>query len=476
MRTLLSFLAFGAALLPVRALAQEAEAETPPLFLSAERLIVKPGEILEPGQVLVRDGIIVAVGQDLEAPEGAVTVSGKVICSGFIDPWSALGVDDDSRNNPNADMGSRAVDAVDLFNGEHLRKEALGAGITTVRTTVAATGGASGTGAVVKLAGQSRENAILLAEGAAGMSIGLSQIGGGRFIQDANGNFQFVSGPQAADPFDRLSQVDRLIGELEAGRKYAEKLIEYRYELEEWEKEIAKKEEELEKDFKKAKKAREKDMEKAEEEGKEFKENKYKEDSKPSPPKFDAPREVLGRIVNGEIPLVVQVHRYAEIRSLLESTERFGRLRMILAGATEAGDSAEEIAKRRIPVVVWPALLNETGKSAFDEFDAHDLTLAGRLSAAGVTVLLGSGGENPRATRDLPLFAAIAVGHGFEREKAFAALTLKAAQALDIADRVGSLEFGKDADLIVLDGEPLVSTSRVQYVIADGDIVVSPEN
>ena len=55
-------------------------------------------------------------------------------------------------------------------------------------------------------------------------------------------------------------------------------------------------------------------------------------------------------------------------------------------------------------------------------------------------------------------------------------MTLKAAQALDVADRVGSIAFGKDADLQVLDGEPLVSTTRVQYVIADGNIVVSPEN
>ncbi len=476
MRTLLSCLAISAAFLPTRAFAQDAEPEQPPLFVSAERLILAPGEVLEPGQVLIKDGVIVAVGQDLEAPEGATQVSGQVVCPGFIDPWSALGLDPGSQGNSNADMGARAADAVDVFNGEHLRMEALGAGVTTVRAQIARGALESGPGTMLKLAGDTRDSAILLEEAAAGASIGLSTIGGGRFVQDANGNFVFQGGAQATDPFDRLSQVDRLVSDLEAGRKYAQDLIEFRYELEEWEKEIAKKEEELDKDFKKAKKAREKDVKKAEEDGKEYKEKKYKEDRKPAPPKYDLARETLGRIANGELPLFVQVHRVAEIRELLKSTERFSRLRLMIAGGTEAMTCSEALAKRKIPVVVWPTLLEDTGKEGYDEFDSHELTLAGQLAAAGVPVLLGSGGENPRATRDLPLLAALAIGHGLDRDRAFAALTIKAAEALDVADRVGSIAFGKDADLQVLDGEPLVSTTRVQYVIADGTIVVSPEN
>ena len=166
-----------------------------------------------------------------------------------------------------------------------------------------------------------------------------------------------------------------MVSDLEAGRKYAQDLIDFRYEIEEWEKAIAKQQEKLNKDFKKAKKTREKDEKKAEENGKEYKEKKYKEDKKPEPPKFDAARETLGRIANGEIPLFVQVHRVAEIRELLKSTERFGRLRLIIAGGTEAMSCAEELASRQVSVVVWPTLLGETGKAGYDEFDAHDLTL-----------------------------------------------------------------------------------------------------
>ena len=65
---------------------------------------------------------------------------------------------------------------------------------------------------------------------------------------------------------------------------------------------------------------------------------------------------------------------------------------------------------------------------------------------------------------------------GLDRQVAFEALTLGAARALDVADRIGSLETGKDADVLVLDGEPLVSTTRVRFVLAGGRVVVTPED
>jgi imidazolonepropionase-like amidohydrolase len=166
---------------------------------------------------------------------------------------------------------------------------------------------------------------------------------------------------------------------------------------------------------------------------------------------------------------VVEAHRAAEIRGLLEGTERHGSLRLVLAGATEALPFAEELAERRVTVLLWPA---PAGDLSWDELEGHDLSLAGRLAEAGVEVLLGSGGTDPAATRDLPLLAQLAVGHGLEREKAFEALTLGAARAFDAADRLGSVEAGKSADLLLLDGEPLVSTTRVLQVIAGGRVVV----
>jgi imidazolonepropionase-like amidohydrolase len=124
-------------------------------------------------------------------------------------------------------------------------------------------------------------------------------------------------------------------------------------------------------------------------------------------------------------------------------------------------------------VLLWPAPLGADART--DEYEAHDLALAGRLSEAGVSVLIGSGGLRSEASRDLPLLAALAIGYGLDRDKALEALTVGAARAFDVSDRVGTVERGKDADLLLLDGEPLVSTTRVLYVIAGGRLVVAPE-
>ncbi|MCZ6596080.1 MAG: amidohydrolase family protein, partial [Planctomycetota bacterium] len=205
------------------------------------------------------------------------------------------------------------------------------------------------------------------------------------------------------------------------------------------------------------------------EKDKEFKEKKYKEDKKPRKPKFDEDKKVMARVAHGEVPLVVEIHRSEEIRSLLEKTEQFDRLRLILSGGTEALHHAEALAERKIPVIVWPAPM---GSRRSDEYDGHDLSLASQLHEAGVTVLIGSGGTD--TSRDLRLLASLAVGHGLDPEAAFDAITLTVARAFDVGDRLGSLERGKDADVLVLDGDPLDTTARVQYVISNGQVVVEP--
>ena len=88
----------------------------------------------------------------------------------------------------------------------------------------------------------------------------------------------------------------------------------------------------------------------------------------------------------------------------------------------------------------------------------------------GLEVLIGSGGGTE--ARDLRLLAALAVGHGLDREAALHAITLGPAEAFDVADRVGSLDRGKDADILVFDGDPLDSTSVLRVVVSDGRVVI----
>lgn len=451
-----------------------ATAEDVPLLIRAKRVIVAPGRELQGGAVLVRGGRIEQVGQGIAAPEGALEIEGDTVCAAFVDPWSALGLSLGVLTEAAPTASMRALDGFDPYAFEHIRQAALRAGVTTVRLQGAYREPVGGLSALVRVApALARSESVLWEAGALGMSIGLSRPSSGQFEMMPDGNWAFMSGSRTMDPFDRLDQVERVGASLESGRGYLLDQVEYKHELEAWQKAIAEKEKELDKEFKKAKKDREKEQKDAKDKGKEFKEKSYKEDRKPKAPRYDEDREALARVVNGELPLVVEVHRTAEIRRLLEVTEPFDRVRLLIAGGTEAASCAAELAERRIPVIVWPSL---RGTGDDDEYKGSGLSLAAELSAAGVQVLFGSGGREQAVTRDLPLLVAVAISHGFDSAKAFEAMTVGAARAFDLDRRIGTVEPGKEAELIVLSGEPLATTSRVTHVVSAGRLVLRPEN
>ena len=445
------------------------ESET--IFIRAGRVIVQPGEELSNVSILVEDGTIRGIGADLAAPEGARMLEADVVCAGFFDAWATVGLSSDVVRDGATTAATRTADGVAPEDDDHVIEEALRSGVTFARVQAGAAAKVSGIGSILRLDPQGdRDDVLLLADANVAVNVGMSVSGGAPAVQIVS----LAGSARAMDPFDRIAEVNRMIGALDAGEKYLLDQTEYKHELEEWLKTIAEKEEELEKDFKKAKKSRDKKKEEAEEKGKEFKEKRYKEDKKPKAPKYNEDSEVMARVVNGELPLVVQAHRWAELRALLEGTAKFDRLRLIVAGGTEALGHADELAERGIPVLLWPAPLGADARP--DEYESHDLALAGRLAEAGVSVLIGSGGYRAEASRDLPLLASLAIGHGLDREAAFEALTVGAAEAFDVADRVGTVERGKDADLLLLNGQPLMATTRVLYVIAGGRVVVTPEN
>lgn len=451
--------------------------EVPALFIRAKRVYVRPGEVLSGAAVLVRGGKIAAVGSALEVPKDAQVLEAEVLCAGFIDPWSALCLDPGSRSDGVGTPATRSVDGFDPWSPEALRLETLRAGVTSVRIQVGATARIGGMGSVVRIAPHlSHEEAVLAAEACLSMNVGLTANagGGGQSVEFIDGQPVVIdSRNKPMDVFDRLADLDRVTAALEGGRTYLFAKVEHKHELEEWKKKIGEKEAELEKDFKKAKKDREKEEKDAKEKGKTFEEKKYKEDKKPQPPRFDEDNEVMARVANGELSYFVQAHRFGEVRALLDGVSGFDRVRLVLVGGSASRSCAATLASRGVPVLVWPAL---RGKGAGEEYDGSDPSLAGDLAREGVSVLLGSGGVDPAATRDLPLLARLAVGHGLERDKAFEALTLGAARALDVAERVGSVERGKDADLLLLDGDPLDAATRVQRVISAGHIVLNPED
>ena len=354
-----------------------------------------------------------------------------------------------------------AADVIDPYGSEDDLEELVAAGVVATRSQIATDAAVSGIDVVLSTASAD----AMIDDAALSASLGVAR-GGGR-----GGPVSF--GPVRLDPIDRVGQIDKLVSELTSGAKYGGDVARYERDLAEWEKAIAEKEEELEEDFKKAKKARDKKVADAEEKGKEFKEKSYKEDKRPRPPKLDAEKAMFARVVNGEIPLVVTANRALEIRELLRLTRDFKRMRMVMAGGASALTAADQIAARGIPVIVVPTPTNVAGPVT--ELNPG-LALAAELHERGVEVLIGSGARSSLASRDLALLAALAVGHGLDRDAALHAITHGPARAFDVADQIGSVARGKRAELIVLSGDPLASSTRVLATVSGGGVAYRAED
>jgi len=130
-------------------------------------------------------------------------------------------------------------------------------------------------------------------------------------------------------------------------------------------------------------------------------------------------------------------------------------------GAAEAWMIADEIAKRKIPVVVKPL----TNIPSFDALGAS-LENAARLQKAGVTLVLSS--FDTHNARNLRQEAGNAVSYGLSKEDALRAVTLTPARTWGVAGETGSLEAGKDADLVIWSGDPFELTTAAEHVFIRG--------
>lgn len=184
-------------------------------------------------------------------------------------------------------------------------------------------------------------------------------------------------------------------------------------------------------------------------------------------PDRDLKMEAMLPVISQEIPLLIHAHRADDILTGLRIADEFN-LKVILQHATEGYKIAEDIKKRDIPAVVGPALTSR----AKVELKDSSIKTAGILARAGVKVAIMT--DHPVVPiQYLPLLAALAVKGGMDEEEALKAITINPAQILGIADRVGSLEVGKDADIIVLSGHPFDWRTRVELVLVNGEIVYS---
>jgi imidazolonepropionase-like amidohydrolase len=171
--------------------------------------------------------------------------------------------------------------------------------------------------------------------------------------------------------------------------------------------------------------------------------------------------EALLPVVKGTLPLVVAVDRASDIETVLRFAKEW-KLKLILSGVTEGWKVADQIAAAKVPVLVNPM---EDLPNSFDSMGST-LENAARLHKAGVTLAFMTG--DAHNARNLKQGAGNAVAYGLPWDAALEAITKTPARIWGIADRYGTLEPGKDADVVIWDGDPLELTTFADAVFIRG--------
>jgi imidazolonepropionase-like amidohydrolase len=183
-------------------------------------------------------------------------------------------------------------------------------------------------------------------------------------------------------------------------------------------------------------------------------------------PKFDMKSEALIPVLKGEIPLKAHAHRADDIMTALRIAKEFG-LRITIEHCTEGHLIVDELKEANVPVAVGPTLTNASKVELLNK----SWTTPGILADAGLQVSIIT--DAPVIPQQyLTLCAGLAVKAGMDPFKALQAITINPARHIGIEDRVGSLEAGKDADVVLTSGDPMVSDTVVRYVIVDGKVLI----
>jgi imidazolonepropionase-like amidohydrolase len=381
--------------------------------------------------VLVEGGRIVAIGEDVEIPEDAqiYDAAGKVVMPGMIDAHCHVGLFPDgigweySDGNELTDPITPHLRALDAIHpGDQAFKELVAAGVTTVLTGPGSGNVIGGQWVCVKTAPRPTVDEMVLLE-PAGMKMALGE------------NPKRVYGQQKKAPSTRMGNAAALRAALVDAQNYMAKWQQYEDELAAHEKKI---------------------------------QDSDQDAKAPKPPERDLKLEALGKVLRREMKARVHAHRADDMLTAIRIAEEFN-LDLTLEHATEGYKIADVLVSKGIPVTAGPILFSRT------KYELRDMTPAnpGIMSEAGVKVAIQT--DEMSAVKYLTINAALAVREGMAEEEALKAITINAAEVIGVADRIGSLEVGKDADVVVLNGHPLDFRTVVELVLVDGDLAFRRE-
>jgi len=183
--------------------------------------------------------------------------------------------------------------------------------------------------------------------------------------------------------------------------------------------------------------------------------------------------EALAPVIDGTLPLLLEVDKASDIETALKLARDF-RLRLVISGAAEAWMVADKLAAARVPVLTG-AMNNIPG--SFASLGTRQEN-AGLLRRAGISVIIvgnaGGGDEEAFNVRNVRFEAGNAVAYGMTRDDALRAITLTPAEVFGVSNRIGSLEVGRDADIVIWSGDPFEFATQAEHVFVRGREIRSP--
>jgi imidazolonepropionase-like amidohydrolase len=380
------------------------------------RIVTVSGAVIEKGTVVISNGKIAALGASVSVPSGAKVIdgSGLSVYPGLIDSGTTLGLQEISSvagGQDTSEIGDNNanvhVNVAINASSTHIPVTRVN-GITTALTAPQG-GQIAGQSALINLAGWNWKEMTLKTPVAMHINWPGGRGGGGGGF----GGFQNQrSIPEIRREQDR--QIENLKKVLLEAKAYGE-----------------------------AKDARAKDS---------------------SLPKLDIDlkKEALIPVLRGQIPVVVEVELARDIKKAVEFADEM-KLKIIISGGVEAHKVADLLKAKNIPVIVGPILRFPVNED--DPYDAP-FTNASLLAKAGVKIAFQTG--DSAYSRNLPYHAGMAAAFGLPKEEALKALTIYPAEIWGVADKLGSIEQGKVANLIVTDGDPLEILTQVKYLFIAG--------
>ena len=381
------------------------------LLIKNGHIMTMTGREFTNGSVLIGDdGKITAVGETLEAPEGApvIDAQGRLVTPGCVEAHCHIGLDNEAVGWEGRDYNEivepitpqmRAIDSI--YPQDEAFPNAIRGGVTTACTGPGSANVIGGTFTVIKLVGNRVDNMIVKDPIAMKCAFG------------ENPKRCYGQGSKKS-PMTRMAVAALLRETL-------------------------------------------------------FKTRRYMEDKAAGKnPPFDMKLEAMEPVLRGEIPLKCHAHRADDILTAIRVAKEFG-VKMTMDHCTDGEVIADELAKEGFPAFVGPSL---GGKSKI-ELQNKSFTTPGVLSKAGVKVSIIT--DAPVIPlQNLPMCAGLAAGAGLPMEEAWKAITINPAESLGIADRVGSLEVGKDGDVVIWTADPLTTIGGEAYItVVDGKVVYS---